>query len=123
VARLDTHIAIWLYIGEDDHFSKPALEILEGETLYISPIVELEITFLHETGKIKHNGPTVVGALVERGLNISEVELNQIVSTSNILSWTRDPFDRLITADALAANDKLITRDRLIRKNYKKAVW
>jgi PIN domain nuclease of toxin-antitoxin system len=40
------------------------------------------------------------------------------------VDWTTDPFDRLIVAQAIAnSNAKLITRDRLIRKNYPQAVW
>jgi len=39
------------------------------------------------------------------------------------LSWTRDPFDRLIVAHALAYSAVLCTRDRLVRDNYSHATW
>jgi PIN domain nuclease of toxin-antitoxin system len=39
------------------------------------------------------------------------------------LSWTRDPFDRLVVSQAALADSILITRDRLILEHYPKAVW
>src|SRR5690606_27064265 len=39
------------------------------------------------------------------------------------LAWTRDPFDRLIAGDALAAADRLVTKDEVIRASVELAVW
>jgi PIN domain nuclease of toxin-antitoxin system len=39
------------------------------------------------------------------------------------LSWTRDPFDRLISAHAIVANAPLITADETIRANLSLAIW
>lgn len=38
-------------------------------------------------------------------------------------SWTRDPFDRIITAQAAVSGAVLLTRDERIRANYRQAVW
>ena len=37
--------------------------------------------------------------------------------------WTRDPFDRLIVANAKAAGAPLVTKDEHIRKHYRRAIW
>jgi PIN domain nuclease of toxin-antitoxin system len=37
--------------------------------------------------------------------------------------WTRDPFDRLIVGQAIARGAKLVTKDRLIRRHFRGAVW
>ena len=34
------------------------------------------------------------------------------------MSWTRDPFDRVITAQAALEQDRLITKDRVILEKY-----
>jgi len=47
-----------------------------------------------------------------------------VVNKALDVTWTEDPFDRLIVANAQANHQaKLITRDRSIRKNYPRAVW
>jgi PIN domain nuclease of toxin-antitoxin system len=39
------------------------------------------------------------------------------------MKWTRDPFDRLITAQAALGESTLLTKDDTIRTNYANAVW
>jgi PIN domain nuclease of toxin-antitoxin system len=36
---------------------------------------------------------------------------------------TRDSFDRIIVANAAATGSNLITKDRLIRRNFRGAIW
>jgi len=38
-------------------------------------------------------------------------------------SWTRDPFDRLIVAQAAIRATALLTKDRVIRRRYAPAFW
>lgn len=38
-------------------------------------------------------------------------------------SWTRDPLDRIIVANANLNNDTLVTKDENILKNYERAIW
>jgi len=38
-------------------------------------------------------------------------------------SWTGDPFDRMIVAQARLREAALITKDRSIREHYSRAVW
>jgi PIN domain nuclease of toxin-antitoxin system len=51
---------------------------------------------------------------------ISSVAVQQIFQNQ---SWTRDPFDRLIVANALANDAPLITKDEEIRRNYSRSIW
>jgi PIN domain nuclease of toxin-antitoxin system len=39
------------------------------------------------------------------------------------VQWTRDPFDRLIVAQALLHDAPLITKDEHIRRHYAGALW
>jgi PIN domain nuclease of toxin-antitoxin system len=45
------------------------------------------------------------------------------VQAAMSLSWTRDPFDRLIAAHAIVANSPLITADETILENLSLATW
>ena len=122
--RLDTHVVIWLYTNENSKLSSTAIERIETNDLSISPLVELELTFLNEIGRLTVGGTTIVADLRERiGLKISEQTTSSVVTAANSLTWTRDPFDRMIVGDAMAASSPLLTRDRKIREHTSIAIW
>ena len=84
----------------------------------------LELRFLNEIGRLVDDSAAVLRSLATTiGLRVADHPFGSIVENAQDLDWTRDPFDRLITAQAKAADAPLITRDRSIRANYDKAVW
>lgn len=124
VIRLDTHAVVWLYTGEVDRFTPEGRVLLESQQLTVSPIVQLELTFLHEIGRLRVGGADILGDLESRlRLFIVNQPLLAVVQAAASLDWTRDPFDRLIVGDALAANSQLLTKDDTIHANLSLAVW
>ena len=124
VIRLDTHVVVWLYTGEVDHLSETARRAIETEKLVVSPIVQLELTFLHEINRLTVSGAEIIGDLQQRlALQLSDQSLASIVHAAASLQWTRDPFDRLLVADAFAANSRLLTKDAKIREHVSIAFW
>lgn len=122
--HLDTHVVCWLYEGRSELLSAAAREAVEHGQLAISPIVDLELQLLHEIGRILKGPGTVLPALArEIGLQVAATEYPRIIAAARDLSWTRDPFDRLIVAHATLAGARLVTKDRLIRKYCPAAVW
>ena len=58
------------------------------------------------------------------GVALCQFPFAQVAHEALSIAWTMDPFDRLIVAQAGANHGAmLITRDRLIRRNYSNAVW
>jgi PIN domain nuclease of toxin-antitoxin system len=124
VIRLDTHVVVWLYTGEAERLSELARTALESEPAVVSPVVQLELTHLHEIGRLNVTGADIVGDLRGRiGLALSEQPLITLVHAAAGLTWTRDPFDRLIVADALAAGTPLLTKDEAILQHCDLAWW
>lgn len=122
--RLDTHVVVWLYTGDRERLSPAVTEAIETNTPIVSPMVQLELTYLHEIGRLAVSGAEIVGDLHERiGLQLSEITMIAIVHAAASLTWTRDPFDRMIVADALVANVRLLTKDELIHANTPLATW
>lgn len=122
--HLDTHIVCWLYEARLDLLSDPARVAIERGRLFVSPIVDLELQYLHEIGRIGKGPAAVLSALsAEIGLALDPQPLDKIVGRARDLHWTRDPFDRLIVASALLAGGRLVTKDTLIRKHCKAALW
>lgn len=57
------------------------------------------------------------------GVTVCTLPLHRIVAESLNLSWGRDPFDRLIVAQAIVGAGDLVTKDRRIRRNFARAIW
>ena len=121
---LDTHVVIWLYAGEHGRLARTARRLIETEPLLISPVLLLELALLEETGRIRARAQMIFTELQESvALSICDLPFAQVSITSLQQKWTRDPFDRLIVAQAFARGARLITKDRFIRRHFKDAVW
>ena len=121
---IDTHIAVWLYAGQVEKLSNRAKGLLNENEIYISAIVRLELQYLTEIQRITVGANAIVSDLSNRiGLKICDKNFNSIVNHSMDLSWTRDPFDRIIVANAALNNDALVTKDQNILQNYTKALY
>ena len=121
---LDTHVIVWLYEGLVEKFTKEIQNKLNTKELFISPMSELELDFLYEIGRINETGVRIVRNLdAHLGLNISHVDFYKIIEEAQQLTWTRDPFDRIIVANAALFQAPLITKDLKIQQNYSLAIW
>lgn len=87
-------------------------------------MASLELAYMHEIGRARDPVPTMLAALRQAiGLEIADISLEEVVHTAQGLSWTRDPFDRMIAAHAIAADAPLVTADRTILANLSLARW
>jgi len=124
VVFLDTHITVWLYAGLIEKISQTATQSIEANDLLISPMVKLELQYLFEIGRITVKPDTIVKNLfADIGLKISETPLQQIIEKALNISWTRDVFDRLLSAEAMVVGGEFITADENIISNLKLAIW
>ena len=121
---LDTHVVIWLYDKLLDKLSKDAIQQIEDNDLLITQMVRLELQYLFEIGRIKVTPETIIKDLNKSiGLKVSQMKVEQVFDHAIDYQWTRDVFDRLITAEAEAMGFALITKDKKILENYEKAIW
>ena len=87
-------------------------------------MVVLELEFLEEIGRLGVGGQTIVANLRARiGIEICDLSLSTIATSAREMTWTRDPFDRIIVGHAAAANRPLLTKDRSIRRRFREAIW
>lgn len=121
---LDTHVVVWLYAGLVEKLSQPARVLINEHEIEISPIVRLELQYLHEIGRVTEDANVVVADLSSRiGLNVCKKRFNAIIGRAIGLSWTRDPFDRLIVANADLNDNILVSKDQDILDHYHHARW
>jgi PIN domain nuclease of toxin-antitoxin system len=122
--HLDTHAVVWLYAGDLKRFPPGARKRLEQEELRFSPIVALELDYLFEVGRIAEGASPVLQELARSlGLAQDDGDFAAVVTAARGLTWTRDPFDRLIVGHTAIAQASLLTKDRTIRQHYRHAIW
>lgn len=121
---LDTHVFVWLYAGLREKFSEKTIELLNNNDLKISPMVMLETQYLYEIKRIQLSAREIYEDLHLRlGITVANDDFSIITQNALDVSWTRDPFDRLIVAHAAALSCTLLTADTIILENYTSAVW
>jgi PIN domain nuclease of toxin-antitoxin system len=125
VTYLDTHVVAWLYAGEQARISAPAAAaIRKARELRISPMVRLELQYLYEIDRVGTPPAPVLDELGARiGVRICEAPFGAVAHAAERQQWTRDPFDRLIVAQAALHEAPLVTRDETIRAHYAYAIW
>ena len=123
---LDTHALLWFQAG-DRRLSRAARAAMEDEDaeLIVSAATVWEMAIKVSLGRLRL-GTTVAAYMTDkvaqgyRLLSISGAHAAQVEE----LPWHhRDPFDRLLAAQALAEGCPLITRDRAFRKYGIEIVW
>lgn len=122
--HLDTHVLMWLYHPRVDLLSPAAAKAIEEGELVASPMAALELTYLHEIGRIGADAATVLASLERQiGLRLDDRSFAEVIILAHDLTWTRDPFDRLIAAQAIASGAQLVTADEAIRSHVPNTVW
>jgi PIN domain nuclease of toxin-antitoxin system len=113
VTLLDTNALIWM--AKKHSRAKRLLSI--NRTLYISPANVLELQFLYETNQVQWPSGTVQSIVKDDRWALDEPPAVAWFMRATELSWTRDPFDRLLAAHALVRGWRLATSDDLILKH------
>lgn len=121
---VDTHVLVWLFYGEMNKLGAAARHAIEEDNLVASPAAVLELELLHEIGRMRQTASQAVDTLAtDLGLRICDLPFRTVVDHALKESWGRDPFDRLIVANAKAAGAPLLTKDKKILRHYSRAIW
>ncbi|MPZ88978.1 MAG: PIN domain-containing protein [Nitriliruptorales bacterium] len=122
--HLDTHVLVWLFGQQRRRIPASAQGLMEREPLAISPMVHLELAYLYEVSKVSVPADEVLGALIPvLELTVSRAPFPAVVARAAGMTWSRDPFDRLIAAQALTDGAALLTADKTLLANVPTAVW
>lgn len=124
LTHLDTNLLVRLFEGAGKLVPARVRDRLEEDELRVSAMVELELAYLYEIGRLSSPPARVFEGLAPvLDLRVSEASFAAVVRHAVPLRWTRDPFDRIIVANALADGAALLTSDADIRANFPQAVW
>ena len=123
---LDTHAFLWFVTG-DERLSLRARRALAAEDneLLLSAASVWEMAIKARLGRLALPG-TVREYVAEKaagGITILPIEWTHAAAVENLPLHHRDPFDRLIVAQALAENLSLVSADHAFRRYGVKVVW
>ncbi len=116
---IDTHIFLWLN-SEPEKLSQKILTTCENpeNQLYLSLISPWEIQIKQQLGKLKLESP--LSKLIETQVNennliILPIKIEHIVELNNLPYIHKDPFDRMLIAQAKIESMTIVTADNKIK--------
>ncbi len=111
---LDTHVLIWW--DEDKPLSAEAdAAIREAAQVYVSAVSGWEIAIKTSLGRLRPRR-TVEDAVFESGFEALPIRLFHAAEVATLPWHHRDPFDRLLVAQALTERLTLVSRDDVFRE-------
>ncbi len=119
---LDTHALIWT-AADPTRLSERAVAAITdpGNDVYVSAVSGWEVAIKRARGRLRF--PDVDRDLL-RTLRLAElpITLRHAVEAGHLPAHHRDPFDRMLVAQARVDDLMLVTRDRLLEP-YDVALW
>jgi PIN domain nuclease of toxin-antitoxin system len=111
---LDTHVFLW-WISDADQLSQEVFDIIADTSnqIYISSATIWEIAIKESLGKLKVDGD-LNNAIETNGFMELKISAACANATKKLEPIHRDPFDRMLIAQAITGNMTLITVDRCI---------
>ena len=112
---LDTHIALWAITG-DATLGEEFLDRLRHDPdIFLSPVSLWEITIKQTTGKLA--GPADLAERV-RDMGFRELPITHVhaIAAGRLPPHHRDPFDRMLVAQATVEGLTLVSRDESIAR-------
>lgn len=121
---LDTHVLVAIWLGATDNLGSAGKKAISEENLVASPAAILELELLHEIRRLRPTAEKLISTLGEQfGLQVCDLPFSTVVQHALSEKWGRDPFDRLIVANAKANDAPLVTKDERIHRHYSRAIW
>ena len=123
---LDTHAFLW-FLLDDERLSTPAKAAIEQtEILFLSPASHWEIAIKIALGKYALPEPFaefMARELAGNDMTILPIEISHTAQLTTLPFHHRDPFDRLIIAQALTEGLPLVSIDSQFDAYGVKRVW
>jgi PIN domain nuclease of toxin-antitoxin system len=124
---LDAHAFLWFLEGSEQ-LSAPARGVIEdpANEILVSVATLWEIAIKHSLGRLELQKPfaeLIPEQLTTNGFELLPVELSHISKVAALPFHHRDPFDRLIIAQALVEEMPIVGRDAEFDRYAVKRLW
>lgn len=111
---LDTHVYIWWSLGDERLSATARKAIIEAEAVYVSAASVWEASIKAGLGKLDVDLGALVANIAASGFFELPVRSAHALRVHDLPPHHRDPFDRLLVAQALHEPLVLLTADALL---------
>ena len=126
---LDTHAFLW-WINPHERLSPAARDILATgvDEVFVSAVTPWEVAIKATLGRFimaEPLGPFFARALAANGFRMLPVGLDHAVAVRDLpaVANHRDPFDRMLVAQAMVENLAIVSADRMFDRYGVERVW
>ena len=124
---LDTHAFIWWFAGSEQ-LPLSARRLIEGDDndVLISAASAWEIATKHRKGKLPEADPLIrdmTGAIADQDFEELAVTVDDAARAGALPGPLRDPFDRMLIAQALSHNLVLTSNESLFDRYGVRRLW
>jgi len=120
---LDTHAALW-FLSDDERLSESAKKHLADDTnrVMLSAAVVWEVAIKSSLGKLSVP-EEYVSLLLTGGAQALPVNIEHAAAVEHLPWHHRDPFDRVLVAQAAVERAALVSNDEALRPYGVELVW
>ena len=117
---LDTHTLLW---WDNDELPAAVVRRIQGaERVFVSAATAWEIGIKRALGKLAGKG-AVAALLSDYGFTELPISIAHAQALERLPPHHRDPFDRMLIAQALAEDLVLVSADKLLARYGAPVVW
>ena len=109
---LDTHILLWVLRDADELTPGCRSMIRQAEAVFVSSVSIWEVAIKTSIGKLSAEPARLAQQAVAAGLKPLAVTWTHVLALNGLPALHRDPFDRMLVAQAVSEPLHLITHDR-----------
>lgn len=124
---LDTHAIVWWATGDRRLSRRARVAIADpGTEAFISIASAWEIQIKATVQKLALRKPVAAlyrSLIIDQDFRMIGIELDDIDHLSKLPPHHRDPFDRVLVAQALRGNFTLVTKDSLVSSYGAPTLW
>ncbi len=125
-ALIDTHAFLWGIAG-DRRMSQHARKVFIGPSNLSMSIASIwEILIKVQVGKLNlppPAGPYIISKLAENRIETLPVHLDHLLAFERLPMHHRDPFDRILIAQALEEGLPIVTSDPFFTRYPVEVIW
>ncbi|MEJ1966200.1 MAG: type II toxin-antitoxin system VapC family toxin [Gammaproteobacteria bacterium] len=110
---LDTHLLLWA-LGSPLKLSAETRKLVDTSEVFVSAASIWEISIKSAIGKLKADPQKILAAIEPTGLSILAITGEHAARVARLPSLHKDPFDRLLVAQALSEPMILLTNDQAL---------